>query len=386
MTEQHFRVVRALAFRYLREPQILRVILKQKGMIAETIDISVERVANSRISEVDFDNLPFGRVFSDHMFVMEYRDGKWGKARIEGYRELSMTPAMSVLHYGQAIFEGMKAYKNSNDDVLLFRPEENAKRLNKSAVRMCMPEIPVSVFMNGLKQLLDIDREWVPKQAGSSLYIRPFMIAIDEYVGIRPSDTYAFIVFTCPVNSYYTEPLSVKIEEEFTRAAPGGTGAAKAAGNYAASLYPAKLAQQQGFRQLIWTDSIEHKYIEESGTMNVCFIIGDKLITPKSSDTILAGITRNSVTTVAEKWGLTVEERKVEVKEIVDAMENGTLKEAFGAGTAATIAQIKSINFRGKNYELPAIENREFSNKVYKYLDDLKNGRIEDPFGWTVKV
>lgn len=355
-------------------------------MIADTIDINIQKVSNSRLTEVDFDNLPFGRVFSDHMFIMEYRDGKWGQARIEGYRTLSMTPAMSVLHYGQAIFEGMKAYRNSEDDVLLFRPEDNARRLNQSAARMCMPEIPVSMFMDGLTKLIDLDRNWVPKNPGSSLYIRPFMVATDEYVGIRPSDTYAFIIFTCPVNAYYTEPLSVKIEEEYTRAAPGGTGAAKAAGNYAASLYPAKLAQEQGFRQLIWTDALEHKYIEESGTMNVCFIIGDKLITPKSSDTILSGITRNSVTSVAREWGLMVEERKVTVREVVDAMENGTLKEAFGAGTAATIAQIASINFRGKDYELPAVETREFSNKVYTYLDDLKNGRIADPFGWTVRV
>ena len=280
----------------------------------------------------------------------------------------------------------MKAYRNSDNEVLLFRPEDNAKRLNQSAERMCMPEIPVELFMEGLTKLIDIDRDWVPQNPGSALYIRPFMIAIDEYVGIRPSDTYAFIIFTCPVNQYYSEPLNVKIEEEYTRAAPGGVGAAKAAGNYAASLYPAKLAQDQGFRQLIWTDAIEHKYIEESGTMNVCFIIGDKLITPKSSDTILSGITRNSVTRVAKEWGLTVEERKVTVEEIVEAMENGTLKDCFGAGTAATIAQIASINYRGKDYALPEVKQRDFSNKVYAYLDDLKNGRIEDPFGWTVRI
>jgi branched-chain amino acid aminotransferase len=355
-------------------------------MIAETIDIEIQKVANSRLSEVDFDNLPFGKVFSDHMFIMEYRDGKWGEARIEGYRALSMTPAMSVLHYGQSVFEGMKAYRNADNEVLLFRPEDNAKRLNLSAERLCMPEIPVDLFMDGLTKLIDVDREWVPQKAGSSLYIRPFMIAIDEYVGIRPSDTYAFIIFTCPVNQYYTEPLNVKIEEEYSRAAPGGVGAAKAAGNYGGSLYPAKKAQEQGFRQLIWTDAIEHKYIEESGTMNVCFIIGDKLITPKSSDTILSGITRDSVTKVAEKWGLTVEARRVTVAEIVEAMEDNTLKDVFGAGTAATIAQIASINFRGKDYVLPSIEDREFSNKVYQYMDDLKNGRIEDPFDWTVRI
>lgn len=355
-------------------------------MITDTVEIKINKVEESRLEKVDFDNLPFGRVFSDHMFLMEYVDGKWCKARIEGYRNLSIAPAMSVLHYGQAVFEGMKAYRNNKGEVLLFRPEKNAQRLNQSAIRMCMPEVPEELFLDALKQLIDLDREWVPTNPGSSLYIRPFMIAIDEYVGIRPSDKYAFIIFTCPVNTYYTTPLNVKIEEEYTRAAPGGTGAAKAAGNYAASLYPAKKAQEQGFRQLIWTDAVEHKYIEESGTMNVCFVVDGKLITPKSNDTILDGITRNSVVNIAKHWGMQVEERKITVAEIVEALENGSLQEAFGAGTAATIAPIESINFRGKDYPLPAVEQREFSNKVLQYITDLKNGLVEDPFGWTLKI
>ena len=355
-------------------------------MILDTLEIDLELVSQSRLDEVDFDNLPFGRVFSDHMFIMEYKDGRWCKAKIEGYRALSIMPAMSVLHYGQAIFEGMKAYRNDQGEVLLFRPEQNARRLNESARRMCMPDVPESMFLDGLKKLIDLDREWVPKQEGSSLYIRPFMVATDEYVGIRPSDSYAFIIFTCPVNSYYTEPLHVKIEEEYTRAAQGGTGYAKAAGNYAASLYPAKMAQEQGFRQLIWTDAIEHKYIEESGTMNVCFVIGNKFITPKSSDTILAGITRDSVTKIARDWEFEIEERKVTVQEVIDALKNNTLIEAFGAGTAATIAQIESITFRGQKFELPTKEHRNFSNKVYAYLDDLKNGRVDDPYGWTTRL
>jgi branched-chain amino acid aminotransferase len=355
-------------------------------MIIDALDINIQKVSESRLTGVDFQNLPFGRVFSDHMFIMNYRNGKWEQARIEGYRALSISPATSVLHYGQAIFEGLKAHKSNEGEVLLFRPEENAKRLNQSAFRMCMPEIPESLFMEGLTKLIDIDRGWVPQNEGSALYIRPFMMAIDEYVGIRPSDNYSFIIFTCPVNAYYTEPLHVKIEEEYSRAAPGGTGFAKASGNYAASLYPAKLAQKEGYRQLIWTDSVEHKYIEESGTMNVCFVIGNRLITPKSSDTILSGITKDSVTTIASEWGLEVEDRKVTVEEIVQALEDGTLKEAFGAGTAATIAQIESITFRDTTFTLPDREERVFSNKMYKYLDDLKRGKVRDPYSWTIQV
>ena len=305
---------------------------------------------------------------------------------ITPYADLNLSPATSVLHYGQTFFEGMKGYKTAEGEVLLFRPEENAKRFNISAERMCMPEVPVDVFMEAIKQLLDIDRGWVPTKEGYSLYIRPFMIATDPYVGIKPSDTYKFVIFTCPVGAYYSEPVKVKIETEFTRAAHGGTGYAKAGGNYAASLYPAKLAQEQGYRQLIWTDAKEHKYIEEAGTMNVIFRIGDKLITPKSSDTILAGITRRSVVDVAKDWGFTVEERQVSIAEVIEAIENGTMKEVFGAGTAATIAQISGIHYDGKDYDLPAVEGREFSNKVLDYLNEYKRGAQEDKFDWIVRV
>lgn len=354
-------------------------------MATDIMQLDITKVKESRVNSVDWENLPFGRIFSDHMVVMDYENGAWKKPEIVPFEDLSLTPATSVLHYGQTIFEGMKAYRNKEDKVFLFRPDQNAKRFNESAERMCMPTVPEETFIDFIKTLVDLDREWIPKKDGYSMYIRPFMIATDPYVGIRPSSTYKFMIFTCPVGSYYTEPVRVKIETEFTRAAHGGTGAAKAGGNYAASLYPAKLAQEQGYQQLIWTDAKEHKYIEEAGTMNVVFHIGDKIITPKSSDTILDGITRKSVIEIAKDWGYETEERKVSIAEVIEAIKNGSLKDAFGAGTAATIAPIKTINFEDKDYELPETENREFSNKVLEYLNHYKHGKVEDKFNWILK-
>ncbi len=347
--------------------------------------IDIHQIQQSRKDSVDWDNLPFGRVFSDHMLVIDYVDGAWGKPVIEPFENLSLSPATSVLHYGQTVFEGMKAYRNDNDEVFLFRADQNAKRFNQSAIRMCMPTIPEDVFVQFVQTLVDLDREWIPTNEGYSMYIRPFMIATDPYVGIRPSATYKFMIFTCPVGAYYTEPVRVKIETKYTRAAHGGTGFAKAGGNYAASLYPAKLAAEQGYQQLIWTDAQEHKYVEEAGTMNVVFQIGDTIVTPKSSDTILDGITRKSVMEIARDWGYKTEERKISVKEVIDAIESGELKDAFGAGTAATIAPIKTINFEGRDYELPEVAERKFSNEVLDYLNRYKHGETEDKFNWLIK-
>jgi len=355
-------------------------------MSTELLDIKIEKAAQSRVSDVDWDNLPFGRVFSDHMLEMDYADGKWSQPKITSFKNLSLSPATSILQYGQTFFEGLKAQKTEDGTIVLFRADQNAKRFNVSAERMCMPEVPEDVFINGLKALLEVDKDWIPEKEGYSLYIRPFMIAMDPYVGIRPSDTYKFIIFTCPVGAYYSDPVPVKIETEFSRAVEGGTGYAKAGGNYAGSLYPAKLGQEQGFRQLIWTDAKEHKYIEEAGTMNVMFVIDGKLITPKSSDTILAGITRRSVVDIAKDWGMEVEERRVSVEEVVNAMKEGRLTEAFGAGTAATIAPISLIHYNGENYELSDPSTREFSNKVLAYLKDYKKGKVEDKFNWLIKI
>ena len=352
----------------------------------DTADIRIKPVAHSRISEFDQDNLVFGKTYSDHMFVADYKDGEWSDLRIEAYGDLSISPANSTLHYGQSIFEGLKAHRAANGDVLVFRPLDNARRLNKSAVRMCIPEVPEELFMNALTELLKLASAWVPDRPGTSLYIRPFVFANDPYIGIRPSETYKFIIFTAPVGAYYAEPVKVKIETSYTRAVKGGTGAAKTAGNYAAALYPAVTNQKLGYHQLIWTDGQSHEYIEESGTMNVMFLIGDKLITAPTGDTILKGITRDSVLTLARELGVTVEERPVKVAEVVEAAANGTLKEAFGAGTAATIAHIKAIGFEGTDYELPAINDDMFSVRIMKMLTEIKTGVVEDKHNWILKV
>jgi|TARA_B110000902_G_scaffold107253_1_gene126759 branched-chain amino acid aminotransferase len=354
-------------------------------MSTETLAIKITKTKESRINEVDFNNIPFGKVFSDHMFTMDYKDGEWSNPEILPFGKMLFSPAMSSIHYGQSIFEGMKAFRKDGE-VYTFRAKDNFARLNRSADRMCMPNIPNELVMSGLKELLRTDKEWIPENETNSLYIRPFMFATDEYVGIRPSETYKFMIFCCPVGNYYSEPLKVKIETHFTRAANGGVGEAKAAGNYASSLYPAKLANEQGYHQLLWTDSKEHKYIEESGTMNVMFVINNTLITPSLSGTILPGITRNSVLTIAKDWGYNVEERQITVTEVIEAIKNGTLTEAFGAGTAATIAQIQTIGLDGMDYELPEIKGREFSNRVLKFLNNIKRGQETDKWGWIDTV
>jgi branched-chain amino acid aminotransferase len=290
------------------------------------------------------------------------------------------------LHYGQAIFEGMKAYRSAEGDVLLFRPDANLKRLNISAERMCMPELPEDIFMQGLEQLIRLDAAWVPPTPGCALYIRPFMFATDEFVGVRPSSSYRFTIFTCPVGAYYGMPLKVAIEPHYARSVAGGAGFAKSAGNYGAALLPAKKMQEKGYHQLIWTDAKEHKYIEESGTMNVMFVIDGVLVTPKVSTTILNGITRDSVLQLAKDLGYPVEERRVAVDEIVAAHKAGKLQEAFGTGTAATIAQIATIHYNGEDYELPPVDAREISNRVAAELDKIKTGQAPDTHHWVHKL
>jgi branched-chain amino acid aminotransferase len=293
---------------------------------------------------------------------------------------------MMSLHYGQSIFEGMKAYRSKNDEILVFRPEENLKRFNKSALRMCMPEVPEEIFLGGLKQLLELDKQWVPDKEGCSLYIRPFMFATDEYVGVTPSNTYKFIIFNCPVGSYYSKPLKVRVETQYIRAAKGGVGFAKNAGNYGGSLYPTQLANKEGYDQIIWTDAATHQYVEEAGTMNLMFIINGVLVTAPTGDTILDGVTRKSVLQIAKDWGMKVEERQLSIKELVDGILNGSVTEAFGAGTAAVIAPIQTIGFEGKDYELAARTDSDFSAKVFKEINQIRLGEIPDTRNWIWKV
>jgi branched-chain amino acid aminotransferase len=348
--------------------------------------IVTRQAERSRLPETDLSNIKFGRVFSDHMFVMDHEGGEWRSPRIEPFADLEMSPASSVLHYGQSIFEGLKAYRSSKGGINLFRPLANVQRMNRSAVRMCMPQLPEDVFMDALAELVRLDQDWLPEGDDSSLYIRPFMIAADEYIGIKPSDSYKFMIFTCPVRGYYSEPVRVKIELEYSRAFPGGTGFAKCAGNYASALYPAKRAQDTGIHQLIWTDAMEHKYIEESGTMNVFFRIDGVLKTPEAGNTVLEGITRDSIIQLANKQGISLEIGQVSVQEVVDAARSGRLQEAFGAGTAATIAHIHSIEIENETFTLPPIETREVANELGGMLDDIRRGKVKDEFGWVVNV
>ena len=354
--------------------------------MTDTLDIKITKTTKSRLAETDFSKLVFGRTFSDHMLVADYSDGEWKNFEILPYGEITVSPGISALHYGQSFFEGIKAYKHSDGKVAIFRPDKNAQRFNKSAERLCMPTIPEDVMLQSLAAIVDIDRDWIPTEPGHSLYIRPFMFATDQYLGVAPSQTYKYMVLLCPVGPYFTKPLRVKFETHYTRSAEGGMGFAKSSGNYGGSMYPAKKATEEGFDQLIWTDAKEHKYVEEMGAANAMFVLDGKLVTPPTQDTILDGVTRDTVITLAHDWGFPVEERKVSVDEIVEGAKNGKLTDAFGAGTAATIAPVGSISLNGEEYSLIDPKEREFSQKVLKTLNDIRYGNGPDVHGWNYFV
>lgn len=346
----------------------------------------VKSTTHSRLKETDFSRLPFGQIFSDHMFSAFYKDGAWHEAEIIPFGNFEVSPALTVFHHGQAIFEGMKAFRNAKDEVFLFRLEDNYRRMNLSAQRMCMPEIPRELFVDGLKQLLQVDRDWIPVADGFSLYLRPVYFSVDTVIGVKPADSYRFFILTCPSGAYYSEPLKVWVETGFSRSAEGGTGYAKAAGNYAGAMYPTKLASERGYHQLIWTDAKENRWIEESGSMNVMFVVDGALWTPSLSHSKLAGITRDSILTLARDWGIKVEERNIDIDEIVSAYQAGKLQEAFGVGTAANIAPIITIGHQDLEMHLPAPEKREFSNKMRETLMGIKKGEIPDGHGWVHKL
>jgi branched-chain amino acid aminotransferase len=349
----------------------------------DTLDITITKAENSRLTVTDFSQLPFGKVFSDHMFIAEYDNGQWSNLQVLPYGPIPMSPAISALHYGQAIFEGMKAYRQADGKISVFRPEKNFERFNKSADRMSMPAVPKEIFMQGIAALIDIDEKWVPAQDGYSLYIRPVMFATDPYLGVKPSDKYIFALLTTPTGPYYSKALKVKIEMEYTRADDGGVGYAKTAGNYARSLYPFAQAQKEGFDQLIWTDAAAHEYIEEAGTANLIFVINGKLVTPSVRSTVLDGVTRDTIIQLAKKAGIEVEERRVSVKEVIEGIENGTLTDAFAAGTAATVTPIGEIGYQGKTYTLTDPATRTVSAGIAKTLNDIRYGLVPDEFGWN---
>ena len=350
-----------------------------------THEIDIVKVPHSKIETVDFEKLSFGSVFTDHMFICDFREGKWHKPTIKPYEPFLIDPSAKVFHYGQAIFEGMKAYKDDNNDVWLFRPNQNLDRLNKSAVRMAMPEIPEDIFMNGLHQLLDLERNWVKKGVGNTLYIRPFMIAIGSGVIAAPSTQYRFMIILSPAKSYYSGEVKVIIAEHYSRAANGGIGAAKAAGNYSAQFYPTKLANEKGFQQIIWTDDATHTKLEEAGTMNVFFRINDTLYTAPTSERILDGVTRKSLIAIAKRDGIKIEERSVLVSEIIQSAKDGSLKEIFGAGTAAVVNPIVGFSYQDIYYELPKIEN-SIALDLKDKLTKIQYRLAEDTFDWMVKI
>ncbi|OCB75501.1 branched-chain amino acid aminotransferase [Flavobacterium crassostreae] len=347
--------------------------------------IQILKAASSKINEVDFDNVTFGSVFTDHLFECDYIQGAWQTPTIKPYAPFLLDPSARVFHYGQAVFEGMKAYKDTNDSIWLFRPDENYKRFNKSAVRMAMPEVPETIFMEGLNELLKLDQAWIKKGLGNSLYIRPFMIATGSGVMASPSDNYKFMILLSPAKAYYSGEVKVLIAEHYSRAANGGIGAAKAAGNYAAQFYPTSLANQAGFQQVIWTDDATHTMLEEAGTMNVFFRINDTLFTAPTSERILDGITRKSLIEIAQKEGIAVSVRPVLVSELVAAAKDGSLKEIFGAGTAAVVNPIAGFSYQEVYYELPKTEN-SYASLLKEKLTNIQNKLAEDSFGWTVKV
>ncbi len=347
-------------------------------------NIKITKVNSDRVKSFDFENITFGRTFTDHMFSADYIDGKWTNLEIRPTEPLSIHPGNMTLHYGQALFEGMKATKAQDGTPLLYRLDKYLTRINASAKRMCIPELPEEVFFGGLRELVTLDQAWIPPQSGSALYVRPFMFATDDHIGVRPSNTYKFMIIALPAGPYYGRPVSLRAESTYIRAALGGVGEAKAAGNYAAAMYPTKLAQEAGYDQVLWLDANEHKYIQEVGTMNIFFVIGDKVITPNTDGTILKGITRDSLITICKDKGIQVEERPISIDEVIDAHKNGSLKECFGSGTAAVIAKVNKIGYKDQDYSLA--ESYQISSMLKESINGIRAGIIEDKFGWLEKL
>jgi len=349
------------------------------------MDIKVRKAEKSRINELDRSNIQFGKMYADHMLVADYENGEWKQPEIVPFENLSLSPATTFMHYGQAIFEGVKAYKNQNDEPVIFRPYDNWKRMNRSAERMGMPAVPEDIFIDGMRALVNLDKDWIPTDEGTSLYLRPFMIATDEFIGVKPAEKFTFIIITSPAGPYYAKPVSIYVQDEYVRAFPGGIGFTKAAGNYGASMYPTAQIRKMGYDQILWTDGFEHKYVQEIGTMNVFFVIGDKVITPELSETILAGVTRDSVITLLREKGVTVEERPLSIDEIAEAYKTNQLKEAFGTGTAASISHIAELTYHDMHMVLPQ-EDWGISEWVKEEMNNIRYGKVADTHNWVVKA
>lgn len=354
-----------------------------------TKELNITRKEETGIEQVNLDAPGFGVVFSDHMFQADYENGKWQNESIVPFGTLEISPAMCMLHYGQAIFEGLKAFHTEDGSVNIFRPDAHHERLNSSCRRMCIPETDYNTFMAALENLLTLDREWIPKKRGNALYIRPFVFATGDYLSVKVSDSYKFLIITSPVGAYYKEgfnPVSLITSDEYARAVQGGVGNVKAPGNYAASLLPAEKATQAGYTQVLWLDALHKNYIEEVGTMNIFFKIDGTLVTPELNGAILPGITRDSVLTLAELWGVPVEQRRISIDEIFEVHESGALEEVFGTGTAAVISPVGSITHKDKTIKVNGSSIGPFAEKMFNEITGIQCGEKEDPFGWIHKV
>ncbi len=350
------------------------------------MDILITKSETSKLSSLDLSNVPFGKHFTDHMLVADYEGGEWKNVEIKPYQSISISPSNAAIHYGQSIFEGIKAYRHENGEAFIFRPYDNFKRFNISAERMQMPQVPEEIFVEGMRKLIEIDKEWIPAKHDHSLYIRPFMFASDEVIGVRPSDNYKFMIILCPTGPYYAAPMRIYVEEHFVRAVPGGVGYAKAAGNYGASMYPTAEAKKKGYDQVLWTDAIEHKYLQEFGMMNGFVIIDNTAITPDLAEgTILDGVTRDSVMMILKEMGLTVEERHISIDEVVEAYNTGELKEVFGTGTAATISMIKELRYKDLQMFFDT-DKWTISPEVKRRLTAIREGQEADVHEWLYKI
>lgn len=354
--------------------------------MTELKTIEVTKTAATRLDPKLLDDPGFGTLFSDHMLSMEYASGRWGSPKVVPFGKIEVSPALTVLHYGQAIFEGLKAFRNSSGAVNIFRPEKYHERMLRSCARLCIPAVDYIDFLSGLVALVRTDSVWVPSKKGYSLYIRPFIFATDEYLGVKVSDTYKFLIITSPVGAYYKEgmnPVRLTTPGDFVRAVRGGLGAAKTPANYAASLLPAEEAKKKGFTQVLWLDGVERRFVEEVGTMNIFFLIGDELITPSLEGSVLPGVTRDSVMHMARDWGVKVTERKISIDEVFEASKSGRLKEAFGTGTAAVISPVGEICHGDMCIRINDGQTGPFSKKLYDFITGMQYGEVPDKYGWV---
>jgi branched-chain amino acid aminotransferase len=354
--------------------------------MAAIATIPVTKSEKSRLQETPVQNAPFGKYFTDHMLEADYVNGAWTNVQIRPYQPLSIAPSNAAIHYGQSIFEGVKAYRHANGDAFIFRPLDNYRRFNVSARRMQMPDVPEEIFMEGMRLLIEIDKDWIPSFPDHSLYIRPFMFASDEVIGVKPSESYKFMIILSPTGPYYAAPMKINVEEHYVRAVPGGIGFAKAAGNYAAAMLATAEAKQKGYDQVLWMDALEHKYVQECGTMNVFFVIGDKVITPDLNEgTILAGVTRDSAIEMLREMGLHVEERALGIDEILDAYGKGELKEVFGTGTAATISLIRELRYKETNMVFDT-DSWKITPDLKQRITAIREGHAPDNHGWLYRI